>query len=457
MSDIPKVSVIVPVYNASRHLECCIGSILNQSLNSLEIICVDDCSTDNSVEILQKLCEKDNRIKVIKQDLNLGAGAARNAGMEIARGEYLSFLDADDYFSSEMFKVAVENADSMNLDIIVFGAIAVNDATGEEAPMHWNIKENLVPDLPVFSAKDVKEDFFQIFIWWAWDKLFRKSFIDKHSLKFQEIRTSNDLAFTASATLIAERIAYINEPLVFQRQKIDTSLSSTRHLSYDCCLKAIIALKEFMVKQHIYERFNRDFKNYALNFLIWNLNSIGQDAYEDLYLEVKNFYSNLTILEDDVYYQPFFEAYLFILEHSAEEYLFFLRMKLGHDIEESHNKIAWLETTNIEAKEIIEKLEANIQHLTSEASNSTLILEELKAAKQILMGDHEQLKNHHSETISRFETQIAEKDVKLDQQSQLISSLIGDINQRDSELNKLFKSRSWKITAPMRWITKKLR
>lgn len=141
MIHIPKVSVILPVYNASRYLECCVDSILNQSLSSIEIICVNDCSTDNSLEILHRLREKDDRIIIIEQSVNLGAGAARNVGMEAARGEYLSFLDADDYFSPEMFKVAVENADSLNLDLFVLGAVAVNEATNEESVMHSTIKK----------------------------------------------------------------------------------------------------------------------------------------------------------------------------------------------------------------------------------------------------------------------------------------------------------------------------
>ncbi len=448
MIHIPKVSVILPVYNASRYLECCVDSILNQSLSSIEIICVNDCSTDNSLEILHRLREKDDRIIIIEQSVNLGAGAARNVGMEAARGEYLSFLDADDYFSPEMFKVAVENADSLNLDLFVLGAVAVNEATNEESVMHSTIKKNLLPDLPVFSAMDIKEDFFQVFIWWAWDKLFRKSFIDKHGLKFQEIRTSNDLAFTASATLMAERISYTTQPFVFQRQKIDTSLSSTRHLSYDCCLKATIALKEFMAGKGIYERYERDFKNYALNFLIWNLNSIGQESYKELYLEVKEFYSKLNISQDEVYYHPFYEAYLFILEHNAEEYMFFLRMKLGQDIEESHNKIAWLEEKNVEA-------EKEIEHLTFNASNLHLTLEEIKAAKQLLIDDSEQLKIKHNEVVISLQTETSDKDAKLAQQSHLISTLIDEVNARDAELRNLYKSRSWKITAPLRWIVSK--
>ena len=92
-----KVSVILPVYNASDYLHQCMDSIVGQTLKDIEIICVDDGSTDNSLDILKEYEQKDKRVKVIQQK-NAGAGAARNNGLSIATGEYLSFLDSDDFF-----------------------------------------------------------------------------------------------------------------------------------------------------------------------------------------------------------------------------------------------------------------------------------------------------------------------------------------------------------------------
>ena len=93
----PKVSVIIPVYNVEEYLRECLDSIVKQTLREIEIICVDDGSTDNSLEILKEYAKKDNRITVITQK-NLHAGVARNAGLAVAKGEYLSFLDSDDFF-----------------------------------------------------------------------------------------------------------------------------------------------------------------------------------------------------------------------------------------------------------------------------------------------------------------------------------------------------------------------
>ena len=105
MMDRPKVSVIVPVYNAQSHLRQCLDSIMGQTLREIEILCVDDGSTDGSAQILEEYKGCDPRLHVIMQE-NIGAGAARNRGLAEASGEYLSFLDADDFFEPDMLECA---------------------------------------------------------------------------------------------------------------------------------------------------------------------------------------------------------------------------------------------------------------------------------------------------------------------------------------------------------------
>ncbi len=117
--DRPRVSVIVPVYNAQSHLRQCLDSITGQTLREIEIFCVDDGSTDGSAQILEEYRGRDSRLHVIRQE-NAGAGAARNRGLAEASGEYLSFLDADDFFEPDMLESAYERAVSGNAQIVVF-------------------------------------------------------------------------------------------------------------------------------------------------------------------------------------------------------------------------------------------------------------------------------------------------------------------------------------------------
>ena len=116
----PKVSVIIPVYNVELYLRICLESVLKQNLKEIEIICVDDGSTDKSLDILLEYAAKDNRITVLKQE-NLYAGVARNAGLAVARGEYLSFLDSDDFFEPDMHEEMYKKAKEDGSDVVVCG------------------------------------------------------------------------------------------------------------------------------------------------------------------------------------------------------------------------------------------------------------------------------------------------------------------------------------------------
>ena len=99
-----KVSVIIPVYNVEPYLKEALDSVINQTLREIEIICIDDCSTDNSYNILEEYAKKDNRIIIIKNEENLGVGISRNKGIRLSKGEYIGFVDGDDYIVNNYFE-----------------------------------------------------------------------------------------------------------------------------------------------------------------------------------------------------------------------------------------------------------------------------------------------------------------------------------------------------------------
>jgi len=117
----PTISIIIPVYNSSNYLRKCIDSILNQTFKDFEIIFVNDCSTDNSLEILNEYSRKYNFIKIITNDVNRGAGFSRNRGLEIANGVYISFIDSDDWIDESMYEKLVNNIISNKSDMVVAG------------------------------------------------------------------------------------------------------------------------------------------------------------------------------------------------------------------------------------------------------------------------------------------------------------------------------------------------
>lgn len=163
----PKVSVIIAMYNAEPYIEQCINSISLQTLTEIEIICVDDHSSDGTVNIVNQLMSNDKRIQLIQPQKNIGAGGARNVGLSIAKGKYLSFLDADDMFHYNMLEHAYEKAFKHDLDVVVFKSSGFDHLTGEYISMDYSIRYDLLPESDVFSPDDVNKDFFHLYVWWA--------------------------------------------------------------------------------------------------------------------------------------------------------------------------------------------------------------------------------------------------------------------------------------------------
>ena len=116
----PKISVIVPIYNVEKYLEKCLGSIINQTYKNLEIICVNDGSTDNSLEILKKYSNQDSRIIIIDKK-NGGLSSARNEGLKIATGEFIGFVDSDDYIESNTYEECIlKFKEDITIDMVCF-------------------------------------------------------------------------------------------------------------------------------------------------------------------------------------------------------------------------------------------------------------------------------------------------------------------------------------------------
>ncbi len=283
MSEI-KVSVIFPVYNVENYLRQCLNSVVNQTLKEIEIICVDDGSTDASAEILDEYAAKDSRITVLRQK-NGGAGAARNNGLRIAKGKYLSFLDSDDFFELNMLEEAYNCAEKYSADLVIFKSNQYFEDSDSYKNTEWVVRYAELPPYQPFNRRSITSNIFKACVGWAWDKLFSREFVLKNNLLFQEQRTSNDMLFVFSAIAIAEKIAYVDksEILAHQRRDSTDSLSKTKEKSWDCFYKALIALRDRLKQDGIFQEVERDYINYALHFALWNLNSLSQPTYDKLY------------------------------------------------------------------------------------------------------------------------------------------------------------------------------
>lgn len=321
MNDI-KVSVIIPVYNVEKYLEQCLQSVADQTLEDIEVICVDDGSTDHSFEIVKKFAETDSRFIAVQQ-ANGGAGAARNNGLRRARGKYLSFLDSDDFFDEKMLEEAYNCAEKHSADFVVFQSDQFYEDKNEYKNVNWTLRYAEVPPYQPFSRRAMTDNIFKVFVGWAWDKLYNRQFVLDHNLWFQEQRTSNDMLFVFSAVAIAKRIAYVEKGkiLVHQRRDSSDSLSKTREKSWDCFYKALVALRERLYAEGIYEEVEKDYINYALHFSLWNLNTIAQPTYDRLLDKLTNeWWAELGIAGKDksyFYNKKEFEQYEEIMKKNS--------------------------------------------------------------------------------------------------------------------------------------------
>lgn len=247
----PKVSVVIPVYNTERYLGACLDSVLAQTLTDLEVIAVDDGSTDSSPEMLREYAVRDGRVRIIGLS-HSNAGHCRNAGLSVARGEFLAFLDSDDTFGPDFLDTLVKLAEDRGADIAVSGRV---DSSC------------------------------------AWNKLFRASFVRERRLEFLEQQSTNDFTFVFAALTEAREIVSTTVEFVNHRYHAG-SIQATRHKSPRFFFAAVSAyLKR-------YETLSPWFAAHYLEHVFWQLGALRtREAYDEFLRGMVEFEGEIGILK----------------------------------------------------------------------------------------------------------------------------------------------------------------
>lgn len=209
-----EVSVIIPVYNVEKYLKKCVESVLTQTYKDIEIILVDDGSTDKSGDICDELAKTDGRIRVIHQK-NKGLGGARNTGIDNCNTEYLLFLDSDDYIHPQLIERCITAAERNNCELVFFDMVSV-DQDG---------KIGLVYDLPVTANKLLTKEEINVISKnpTACDKLYKTSLFRDNGIYFPERVWYEDLRTVLKLILFAERVVKLeSEPLYYYFQRSDS-------------------------------------------------------------------------------------------------------------------------------------------------------------------------------------------------------------------------------------------
>lgn len=274
MDLVPRVSVIIPVHNSDQFLRQCLDSISSQTLRDIEIICVDDGSTDGSMAILEDYSSLDSRFVILHQEC-LGAAEARNKGLKIARGEWLAFLDSDDFFEPTMLEETYATGVASNADIVCFPANSYEQTTGKITFMPWTLKTSLIPETPCCTS-ELYDRLFQIVKPQPWTKLFRCSFIRGAGIEYQNLHNSNDLYFTFMALSLSKKLAWVEKPLVNYRRHADSTQAKKRSHPEDFYL-ALKALKEGLVSRGLFDQLKLSYDVMADEMFDWCFNSYSFD------------------------------------------------------------------------------------------------------------------------------------------------------------------------------------
>ena len=242
------ISVIVPVYNVEKYLSKCLESIINQTYQNLEIICVDEGSTDSSPKILEEYAKKDTRIKIITRQ-NGGLSAARNTGLKNATGEFISFVDSDDWIDLETYEKAIGHF-SDDVDSVCYAAAIVCDDGVDDCYE----EERLWHSVKYRGKILLKDESFYNLTYTVWNKLYRKSIIDKYNIDFPEDLIHEDFAFYTKYMAFAPRTFCLNEYLYFYRKRQNSIMSenvSSKSSHFLDCLKNFENTYEFLKKYNL--------------------------------------------------------------------------------------------------------------------------------------------------------------------------------------------------------------
>ena len=265
-----KVSVIMPAYNSSKYLGEAIESLTMQSLPDFEVIVVDDGSTDDSVEIVERYAAQDDRVRLVRLPRS-NAGAARNAGMRHARGTYVIFLDADDVFDKDLLRLPAERLDQTGADICLFNAHSFYEHDPEHIIQNRFLSEEAPLDGP-FSPQDVSDRVFQIINPAPWTKIYRLSFIEEHGLRYQSYDTANDLFFTYASLTEAGSIVCVDKSLLLYRMHAESSQHAKKRHPLNF-VRALLAIKARLIKAGTYDLFESSFVLFAMTNYNYNLHA----------------------------------------------------------------------------------------------------------------------------------------------------------------------------------------
>ncbi|HOJ63253.1 MAG TPA: glycosyltransferase [Spirochaetota bacterium] len=276
-----KVSIIVPVYNVENYIRRCLESLINQTLREIEIILIDDCSTDNSGKICDEYAKIDPRIDVIHNEKNIKQGLSRNKGIEIARGEYIGFVDSDDYVDLDFYEKLYDCAIKDNYDIVKGGRKDIFDDKIVISNLNEVILDGLKKGYPIFS----------LFTYEHWSAIYKKDLLDKNNIRYPNLSNAQDMLFLFFVGIKTKKIGFVNN--VFYNYYVNQNSTTFRYSKkyFENILYVdeirLSKINEMDLNKEIYDYCYENYVNHLIsnyyNLLkIKELNSLYKEYYNEI-------------------------------------------------------------------------------------------------------------------------------------------------------------------------------
>ena len=280
---LPVVSVILPMYNASRYIKTCLMSVLNQTFKDFEVICVDDCSTDDTLKIVAELAQHDGRIKIVRHAKNSGgASEPRNTGIRLSRGKYIAFLDADDMYTKTALSELVTAAEKWRADVVhteqvYFPENQIIDVTPETKFTTFSKEKGGFCKEAMLETDNLAERVKMFcrsrFFGWVHNKLYRRDLIMEKNLHFDKLITSEDIIFYFQVICTAPRIVRVPNIIYIYRHNPDSitrrkvPISESLHALTHLMIEGSKVLDDFMSGIEFFAK-NPAYRQLPLDYII---------------------------------------------------------------------------------------------------------------------------------------------------------------------------------------------
>lgn len=296
-----KVSVIIPVYNVEKYIRQTLDSVVNQTFKDIEIIIVDNKSTDKTLEIIEEYAKNDKRFVIYKNSENLKQGIARNFGVQMARGQYIFFIDGDDYMELNAIERLYEKITETDSDITICTWNQFDDLTGKIDKNHVYAKLKQIPeefDNKTFNWRDIKYSvFWQTSV--PWDKMYKREFLIKKDVKFPGEIFFEDNVFVYDALFKAEKISILREDLILYRCNRKNAVTNSRnHIFFDY-LKIFNLIGDNLKKIGLFEEMKYYYWDYKVITLYWWFMKIRLPYKKKFFNMMKYDFKHLDMEESD--------------------------------------------------------------------------------------------------------------------------------------------------------------